>query len=122
MGEYFGWYVGECMAVLCFLGAYRAPSGVSKQSLSTKCLFPNCKTKVYAYYTRHTTHLRKAHGLTVEQYSQRMPEMDDLQRRHVVLVLHDGTQTGRQTDERMMQLIFYIHTERIPIKYISLGW
>lgn len=102
MGEYFGWYVGEYMAVLCFLGAYRAPSGVREQSLSTKCLFPNCKTKVYADYTRHNTHMRKAHGLTVEQYPQHMSEMEDLQRRPVVSVLHDGTQTGGQTDVRMM--------------------
>lgn len=72
-------YIGKIIPV-----AYRAPRGVSENYLTTMCLFPNCDTKEYTNYSDYTAHLKKAHGLTVEQYPQYLPTMDTVRRRPAV--------------------------------------
>ena len=69
-------YVGKIIPV-----EYKAPRGISKIFVPTKCLFPNCRSGQYTNYSDYTMHLKKAHRLTVEQYPKYMPAMDALQRR-----------------------------------------
>ncbi|KAL8714820.1 MAG: hypothetical protein Q9220_001333 [cf. Caloplaca sp. 1 TL-2023] len=55
---------------------YRAPRGISKNYLSTMCLYPDCKTQAeFTAYTDCTMHLKRTHSLTVDQYPRYVPTL-----------------------------------------------
>jgi hypothetical protein len=65
-------YIGKIKPV-----AFRAPRGISKSYIKTRCLFPGCKSKrEIANYTDYTSHLKKTHSLTPDQYPKYMPTPD----------------------------------------------
>ena len=54
--------------------AFKAPRGTSASFITTMCLFPRCKATVeFANYSDYTTHLKKKHKQTAEQYPKYIP-------------------------------------------------
>jgi len=62
-------YIGKIIPI-----KFMAPRGVAKNYIKTMCLFPDCKSKAsFGNYSDYTSHLKKTHSQTVEQYPLYMP-------------------------------------------------
>ncbi|EXJ57123.1 hypothetical protein A1O7_07467 [Cladophialophora yegresii CBS 114405] len=62
-------YIGKIINVM-----FRAPRGTSASYMTTMCLFPGCKTVAeFANYSDYTSHLKKTHKQTPDQYPKYMP-------------------------------------------------
>lgn len=62
-------YVGKVIQV-----DFIAPRGTSKSYLTTMCLFPGCQvTTEFANYSDYTTHLKRKHDQTPENYPKYLP-------------------------------------------------